>query len=79
MTRITTKREVLSKPKSLTEQETKVLVLICKELTPIEISSRLKISVKTFFNHRANIISKIRAKSNIGLFKYAFLNGYAKF
>ncbi len=78
MTRIATKTKVLSKTKSITDQETKVLTLICKELAPIQISSRLKISVKTFFNHRANIVSKIRAKGNIGLFKYALRNGYAK-
>jgi DNA-binding CsgD family transcriptional regulator len=64
--------------KELSDRQTRVLTLICKELSPGEISGLLKISCKTFFNHRANIILKTGARTNIGLFKYALLHGFAK-
>ncbi|HLZ16099.1 MAG TPA: response regulator transcription factor [Cyclobacteriaceae bacterium] len=60
----------------LTNREIEILLLICQELTPGEISERLQISEKTFFNHRANILEKTRARSNVGLIRYAVLNGY---
>lgn len=60
----------------LTNREVEIMLLICQELTPGEISERLQISEKTFFNHRANILFKINARSNIGLIRYAILNGY---
>jgi DNA-binding CsgD family transcriptional regulator len=63
----------------LSERETEVLAMICKELSPGEISARLHISEKTFFNHRANILTKTKKKSNIGLFKFALKHGYTKF
>lgn len=62
----------------LTIQQIKVLKLICKELLPNEIARRLNISEKTYFNHRENIIIKTKAKSNIGLYKYALKNGFVK-
>lgn len=57
---------------TLTAREIEVLIMICQELTPSEISDRLLISEKTFFNHRTKIIAKIGAKSNVGLLKYAY-------
>jgi DNA-binding NarL/FixJ family response regulator len=62
----------------LTSRETEILLLICQELSPGEISERLKISEKTFFNHRANILAKINARSNVGLLRYAIKSGYIK-
>ncbi|MBI1767877.1 MAG: response regulator transcription factor [Bacteroidetes bacterium] len=62
----------------LTNREVEILLLICQELTPGEISERLQISEKTFFNHRANILEKTKARSNVGLIRYAILNGYFK-
>jgi DNA-binding CsgD family transcriptional regulator len=66
------------RPNGLTVRQGRILSLICKELSPAEISKRLKISTKTFFNHRARIVEKTHAKSNIGLYKYALRHGYAK-
>ena len=63
----------------LTNREMEILLLICQELTPGEISSRLQISEKTFFNHRSNILLKTSCRSNVGLIRYALLKGYFKF
>lgn len=62
----------------LTNREIEILLLICQELTPGEISERLQISEKTFFNHRANILEKTKVRGNVGLIRYAILNGYFK-
>lgn len=62
----------------LTNREVEILLLICQELTPAEISERLQISEKTFFNHRANILEKTEARSNVGLIRYAIANSYFK-
>ncbi len=62
----------------LTNREVEIMLLICQELTPGEISERLQISEKTFFNHRANILEKTKSRSNVGLIRYAILNGYFK-
>ncbi len=62
----------------LTNREIEILLLICKELTPGEISSRLQISEKTFFNHRSNILAKTCSRSNVGLIRYAIMKGYFK-
>ena len=60
----------------LTMRETEILLLICQEYTPGEISKRLSISEKTFFNHRTNIVTKTGVRNNIGLYKYATQCGY---
>lgn len=60
----------------LTNREMEVLLLICEEYTPTEISQRLQISDKTFFNHRANLLQKAGARTNIGLLKFALQRGY---
>ncbi|MBL7850107.1 MAG: response regulator transcription factor, partial [Cyclobacteriaceae bacterium] len=59
----------------LTARELEVLLLICQELSPGEISERLKISEKTFFNHRANILAKANCRGNVGLVKFAHEKG----
>jgi len=61
--------------RKLTIREIEILLLICKEMTSKEISERLHISEKTFFNHRTNIMEKTGSKSNIGLLKYALRKG----
>ena len=62
----------------LTNREIEILILICQELTPGEISERLQISEKTFFNHRANVLKKTLARSNVGLIRYAIIKGFFK-
>jgi DNA-binding NarL/FixJ family response regulator len=63
-------------PSRLTTRELEILILICQELTPGEISNRLQISEKTFFNHRSSILSKTCAKTTVGLLRYALQRGY---
>jgi len=62
----------------LSTREIEILILICQDLTPGEISTRLQISEKTFFNHRANILTKTGARSNVGLVRFAMQRGYVK-
>jgi DNA-binding NarL/FixJ family response regulator len=62
----------------LSGRELEVLLLICEELTPAEISERLQISEKTFFNHRSSILAKTRCRSNVGLFRFAVQRGLFK-
>jgi two-component system response regulator DegU len=59
----------------LTPRELEILLLIGQELTPPEISIRLHISEKTFFNHRTNILTKLGVRGNVGLVKYAYQHG----
>lgn len=63
----------------LTPRELEILLLICQELTPGEISDRLHISEKTFFNHRSNILEKAKVRSNVGLLRFALQRGYFSF
>ena len=59
----------------LTSRELEILLLICQELSPREISERLQISEKTYFNHRANILAKTNCRGNVGLVKFAHEKG----
>jgi DNA-binding NarL/FixJ family response regulator len=59
----------------LTTREVEILLLICQDMGPGEISERLKISEKTFFNHRANVLVKTNSRSNLGLLRYAVRRG----
>jgi len=59
----------------LTPREEEILRLICQEYTAKEISERLNISEKTYFNHRANILLKTDCKGNVGLFRFAISKG----
>jgi two-component system, NarL family, response regulator DegU len=59
----------------LTTRETDVVQCICDEMTYLEASVQLKMSYKTFFNHRENILRKLNVRSNVGIVKYAIENG----
>jgi DNA-binding NarL/FixJ family response regulator len=61
---------------TLTKREIEILVLIAKELTTPQIAERLFISERTVETHRKNIFSKTKAKSIIGLSKFAEKYGY---
>lgn len=61
--------------RKLTKRELEVLVLICMEISPGEISERLGISEKTYFNHRSSILLKTGGRTNIGIYKFALRNG----
>lgn len=58
----------------LTEREIEVIKLICEGLSNHEIAAKLYISPKTFDNHRANILKKLKLKNNVQLCKFALEN-----
>jgi DNA-binding NarL/FixJ family response regulator len=62
-------------PGELTKREIDVVKLIWQELSTEEIGTELKISVRTVEAHKWNISHKLRAKSNIGIAKYALKAG----
>lgn len=64
--------------RKLSPRELEILFLICDERTPAEISERLKISDKTFFNHRSHLLDKTGALNNVGLVKFAYENKIIK-
>lgn len=56
----------------LTDRETEILLLICRELTMKEIGQRLFLSENTVRNHRVNIMEKVGVNNIVGLVKYAY-------
>lgn len=60
---------------SLTNREKEVLGLIAREMTNEEIGEKLFISERTVETHRRNIFTKTKAKSIVGLIKYAMAHG----
>ena len=65
-------------PNKLTTRETEVLFLIANELTSLEISKKLVLSVRTIEGYRENILKKLNIKTSAGLIKYAIYNGIIK-
>jgi len=74
LSRISKKKQRSPDYSRLSPREIEILLLICQELAPKEISDRLQISEKTFFNHRSNILNKTGMRTNVGLLKYAVEN-----
>ncbi len=60
---------------NLTRREIEILSLIAQEYTNPQIAEKLFISERTVETHRKNIFSKTKAKSIIGLSKYAIRHG----
>ena len=60
----------------LSERETQILRLICKENTSQEIAESLGLSINTINNHRKSLLKKVGTDNLVGLFKYAFHKGY---
>lgn len=59
----------------LTERETEILLLICREMTNPEIADQLFLSVRTIDAHRRNILQKTGARNTAGLVAYAHRHG----
>ena len=68
-------KEFINEYIKFTPREEEILILICQEYTSKEISERLAISEKTYFNHRANILNKADCKGNVGLLRFAITKG----
>ena len=63
----------------LSNQETKVVQLICQEKTSQEIADILLVSKKTVESHRIRILAKINARNMVGIALYAVKNNLVKF
>ena len=63
----------------LTKRETEILILIAREYSTQQIAEKLFISERTVETHRKNIFAKTKAKSIIGLSKYALQHGLISF
>jgi DNA-binding NarL/FixJ family response regulator len=62
----------------LTSRELEVLNLICKEYSTQEIAEKLFVSFHTVEGHRANLLTKARAKNTAGLVRWAVENDFLK-
>ena len=62
----------------LTPQQTKLIKLICKQLTSKEIAVKTDLSFRTVEDYRRKIIKKIRAKNSVGIVIYAVKSGIYK-
>lgn len=62
----------------LTGREIEIIILIALEYSGREISEKLFISTNTVETHRKNIMKKLKAKSSIGLVKFALKNKLIK-
>ena len=62
----------------LTDRETEILNLICKEYSSQEIADQLFISFHTVESHRANLMHKAGAKNTAGLVKWAVQNDFVE-
>ena len=60
----------------LSPREVDVLCCVAKAMTAKEIATDLKISVKTVDRHKANIMNKLRMRSQIELARYAIRNRF---
>lgn len=66
------------KPKNsiqFSEQELKIIKLICKQLTNKEIANTIQLHVRTVEDYRYKIQEKINAKNAVGIALYALANG----
>jgi len=62
----------------LTDRELEVLKLITEEKSSKEIADQLSISTRTVDSHRKNILAKTKARTLVGLVKFAFEHGLAR-
>jgi len=59
---------------NLSERETEIIKLVCKEYTYKEISEKLFISFRTVERHRENMLKKVGTHNTIGLVMFAVKN-----
>lgn len=60
----------------LTAREKEILILLCKELSNIEIGEQLFISPRTVEGHRNNLLQKTGCKNTAGLVIFAIKNNF---
>jgi DNA-binding NarL/FixJ family response regulator len=64
---------------SFSEQEVKVIRLICKQLTNKEIANTIQLHVRTVEDYRYRIQEKMNVKNAVGIALYALANGIESF
>jgi DNA-binding CsgD family transcriptional regulator len=62
----------------LTRREIEIICLLSEDYDSIEVAGLLCISRNTVDTHRKNIMKKIKAKSVVGVVRFAFANGLIK-
>lgn len=67
-------KKITNIPVELTNRETEVLHLICKEFTNTEIAKQLNISPRTVDGHRNNLLAKAGCRNTAGLVLFAVSN-----
>ena len=68
----------MERPFTLTHRETEVLDLIWDGEQNRDISTRMKISMKTVEAHRANMMKKLRVSNTTQLLKTALEEGFIR-
>jgi DNA-binding NarL/FixJ family response regulator len=71
-------RNLTNIPIELTQRETEVLILLCKEFTNAEIGEQLFISTRTVEGHRNNLLAKTGCRNTAGLVIFAIRNNLYK-
>ena len=69
---------ITTRVRDLTPREIEVIHLIWEEYSAKEIGLKLDISPPTVEAHRWNIARKLRAKSSVGIVKFALMAGIIK-
>jgi DNA-binding NarL/FixJ family response regulator len=64
---------------NLSDQEIKIVQLICQEKTSLEIADLLCVSKKTIESHRDKILNKIKARNMVGIAIYAMKHKLIEF
>jgi DNA-binding CsgD family transcriptional regulator len=67
------------KGNSLSARELLLVKLVCQEKTNAEIAQKLEVSLRVAEKLKTSVYLKTKAKSLIGIFKWAMANGYYTF
>jgi DNA-binding NarL/FixJ family response regulator len=72
------KEKIREVTKDITPREKEIISLICQELTTAEIADKLFLSPLTVETHRKNILKKTKARTIVGLIKFALENNLSE-
>lgn len=72
------KEKIAELQEHLTEREIEIIRLVAEGMMNKEISDKLRISIRTVDNHKANIMRKLNLKSSIDIVKYAIKHDIIK-
>jgi DNA-binding CsgD family transcriptional regulator len=72
-------KEKSENSEDLTPRELKVLKLVCRDKTNLEIAEKISISLRSTEKVKARLYKKTGTKSSLGLFKWAITNKLVSF